>query len=557
MLPACAEDWGPGVNLLILGPLEVRVDDALVPLGGAKPRAMLAALLLHPGQVVSAGRLTDALWAGQPPPSAAANIKTYASQLRKALDSGQAASRLETRPPGYVFRVEPDELDLLTFETLAADGRSAMARGDVELAVRQLGQTLSLWRGEVCADITLGAELDVARSRLDEQRLAVTEDWLQARLHRGEHRELVPELRGLVTEHPLRERLWEYLMIALSSAGLQADALAAYTACRAVFVRELGLEPGPQLRDLQAAILANDTPGPGKPGGAAADKPRRAVTGRRELVVPRELPAAVPHFAGRAGELAVLTGLADQTNAGAGMVVISAIGGTAGVGKTALAVHWAHQVAGRFGDGQLYVNLRGFDPSGVPVTPAEAIRLFLDALGVPAGQVPASPEAQQGLYRSLLSGRRMLIVLDNARDADQVRPLLPATPATTSASTPRPSPATSRPWLSPESRVTASGRPRSSFISATATMSATSRLRRGTPGSRPWTSWTTCITPAPTRFAPGSARAHRRTGAQTCRQRYDRAGGADGSSAAMRPARPCRPRSADSTAAMATSAVAE
>jgi DNA-binding SARP family transcriptional activator/tetratricopeptide (TPR) repeat protein len=418
---------GADVELLILGPLEVRVEGVPLPLGGAKPRAMLAALLLHPNQVVSAGRLTDALWARRPPPSAAANIKTYASQLRKTLDSGPATSRLLTRRPGYLFRVEPGELDLLAFETLVAGGRSAMASGHVELAVGQLGEALSLWRGEVCADIALGPELDVARSRLDELRLAVTEDWLQARLRSGQTRELVPELRGLVAEHPLRERLWEYLMLALSSAGLQADALAAYTSCRAVFVRELGLEPGPQLRDLQAAILVNGTREPGKVGGATADGAKRSLTGRPEPVVPRELPAAVAHFAGRARELAVLTGLADQAGKQRpGTVVISAIGGTAGVGKTALAVHWAHQVAGRFPDGQLYVNLRGFDPSGSPVTPAEAVRRFLDALGVPAGQVPASPEAQQGLYRSLLTGRRMLIVLDNARDAGQVRPLLPA-----------------------------------------------------------------------------------------------------------------------------------
>ena len=249
------------MDLLILGPLEVRVDGVLVPLGGAKPRAMLAALLLHPGEVVSAGRLTGALWGDQPPPSAAANIKTYASQLRKALDGGPGGDRLVTRPPGYLFRIEPGELDLLEFQALAAGGRSALARGDAELAAGQLGQALSLWRGEVCADITLGPDLDVARSRLDEHRMAVTEDCVQARLDCGQHRELVPELRGLAAEHPLRERLWEYLMIALSQAGLQADALAAYTACRTVFVRELGLEPGPQLQKLQAAILANDTNG--------------------------------------------------------------------------------------------------------------------------------------------------------------------------------------------------------------------------------------------------------------------------------------------------------
>jgi DNA-binding SARP family transcriptional activator len=250
------------VNLLVLGPLEVRAKGVAVPLGGAKPRAMLAALLLHPNEVVSVDRLTNALWGDQPPPSAAANIKTYASQLRKAVDRVPDCSRLLTRSPGYLFRVEPGELDLLAFETLATTGRSALARGDFEMAASQLGEALSLWRGDVCADVALGPELDVARSSLDEHRMAVTEDCLEARLHCGEHRELVPELRGLVAVHPLRERLWEYLMLALSSAGRQADALAAYTACREAFVRELGLEPGPQLRNLQAAILANDTRGP-------------------------------------------------------------------------------------------------------------------------------------------------------------------------------------------------------------------------------------------------------------------------------------------------------
>lgn len=269
------------MNLLILGPLEVRVEGVPVPLGGAKPRAMLAALLLHPNEVVSVGRLTDALWGDQPPPSAAANLKTYASQLRKAVDGGPDGSRLLTRSPGYLFRVEPGELDLLTFESLAAAGRSALAGGDFEQAARQLGEALSLWRGDVCADIALGPELDVARSRLDEHRLAVTEDWLEARLRRGEYRELVPELRGLVATHPLRERLWEYLMLALSSAGRPADALAAYTACRAVFVRELGLEPGVQLRNLQAAILADDANGPDR--HAPALPPGDFRNGRQDL----------------------------------------------------------------------------------------------------------------------------------------------------------------------------------------------------------------------------------------------------------------------------------
>lgn len=280
------------MNLLILGPLEARVEGVLVPLGGAKPRAMLATLLLHPNEVVSVDRLTGALWGDQPPPSAAANIKTYASQLRKALDGGLADSRLLTRPPGYLFRVEPRELDLLAFGELAATGRSALACGDFRLAAQRLDEALSLWRGDVCADTALGWELDMARTRLDEHRLAVTEDWLEARLRCGEHRELVPELRALVAANPLRERLWEYLMAALGSAGRQADALAAYAACRTAFVRELGLEPGIKLRNMQAAILAGESSGPDLPpaavltGGPAVGEAGEPDPGPQDPVAP-------------------------------------------------------------------------------------------------------------------------------------------------------------------------------------------------------------------------------------------------------------------------------
>jgi DNA-binding SARP family transcriptional activator len=248
------------MKFLILGTLEVRADEALLSLGGAKPRAMLAALLLQPNEVVSAGRLTEALWGEDPPRSAAANLKTYASHLRKALDDGRREARLLTRLPGYLLRVEPGELDMQVFDALATSGQAALAGGDAVAAARQLGEALALWRGDLCADVELGMALYAVRSRLDERRMAVTEDLLQARLHRGEDRDLVPELRELVAAHPLRERLWGYLMLALSRAGRPADALAAYTACRGVLVQELGLEPGKEIQGLQEAILADDVP---------------------------------------------------------------------------------------------------------------------------------------------------------------------------------------------------------------------------------------------------------------------------------------------------------
>jgi tetratricopeptide (TPR) repeat protein len=253
-----------------------------------------------------------------------------------------------------------------------------------------------------------------------------TLEWrIEAGLHQGRHEQLIGELRRLTGEHPLRERFQGQLMLALARSGRQAEALAAYQDARRVLVEELGIEPGPELRRLHEQILAGDgalvtvPPGPAAAGGSA---PAAGV------VVPRQLPPAVRSFVGRQAELCLLDELAGQAG-GPGTVVISTIGGTAGVGKTALALQWAHQVAHRFPDGQLYVNMRGFDPSGTPGTPTEVIRRFLDALGVPPAQIPSAPEAQESLYRSLLADKRMLIVLDNARDEAQVRPLLPASPA--------------------------------------------------------------------------------------------------------------------------------
>src|SRR5215470_13466489 len=408
------------VEFGLLGPLLIRREAEEVPIPAARQRVVLAALLFKANQVVPLGELAGALWDEELPASARATVRNYVKRLRRALGDVDRL-RIATRGDGYLIGVAPGELDLDRFETLHGQaGKHARAGRWAEASVA-LHEALSLWRGQPLADVPSDVLARRELPRLAELRLQAAEDRFDADLHLGRHGDLVAELRQLTGAEPLRERLHELLMLALYRAGRQADALAAYRHARAILIDELGIEPGPGLRGLHQQMLAGD-PALAVPAGPAA-----AMSG---ALVPRQLPAALADFTGRAAELRALTAMLDQAGAGAaGTVVISAIGGTAGVGKTALALHWAHQAAGRFGDGQLYVNLRGYGPSGAPAEPAEAIRGFLDALGVPPGRIPASAEAQAGLYRSLLAGRKMLIVADNARDEAQVRPLLPASPA--------------------------------------------------------------------------------------------------------------------------------
>jgi DNA-binding SARP family transcriptional activator len=407
-----------GMEFCLLGPLAVRRGDTVLPLPAGKQRALLAALLLNANQVVPVEELAETLWGTAPPPSARVSVQNYVGRLRKAL-AEEGHSRICTRPRGYVINIAAGELDMTRFEGLLGAARQAARDGSWESAAAQACASLALWRGEALADVE--SDLLAAREapRLAELRLQALETRIDADLHLGRPGEVIGELRQLAGAHPLRERLHALLMLALYRDSRQAEALAVYRQARAVLTEELGTEPGPELRQLHQQILVAD-PALARTGPA----PRRVIA---DGPAPRQLPAAVAGFTGRAPELAALTGMLDDAGAGGpGAVVISAIGGTAGVGKTALALHWAHQVAARFPDGQLHVNLRGFDPSATPATSAEAIRGFLDALGVPPERIPARPEAQAGLYRSLLAYKRMLIVADNARDEQQVRPLLPA-----------------------------------------------------------------------------------------------------------------------------------
>jgi len=403
-----------GMDFCLLGPLTVRVDGVVVPIPKGKQRALLAALLLRAGRPMTADQLADLLWGQALPPSAAVTLQNYVRRLRQAFGSGR--DRIMTQPGGYLIRVRAGELDISAMEeALTATVRSAQAGAWADVFERAAA-ALAFWRGEALCDVELG-EMGLREiPRLTEMRFRARELRVEAGLHLGEHAELIAELQQLTVEAPLREHLHALLMHALYRCGRRAEALEAYQHARDVMVEELGSEPGPELQALHHQILDDDP-------ALVPTSPRAA------RAVPRGLPAPAGHFAGRAHELAALTRLLGQGDSGQHTtVVISAIGGTAGVGKTALALRWAHQVADRFPDGQLYVNLRGFDPALPPMPAAEAIRLALDALEVPAERIPASLDAQAGLYRSVLAGKKVLIVADNAADAAQVRPLLPGSP---------------------------------------------------------------------------------------------------------------------------------
>jgi DNA-binding SARP family transcriptional activator/Tfp pilus assembly protein PilF len=403
------------MRLRILGPLEVWDGTEWQSLGAPKWRALLAALVVRPGLGVSVQQLIDDVWADDPPRGAVNQVHGYVARVRRALGDTDGQI-LASRSPGYTLRLEDDDVDARRFEALTAQGLTAQRRGDSESAARLLAEALDLWRGPALGDVPPTLLVQAEADRLEERRLTALESRIDADLDLGRHADLVPELQAATAEHPLREHLWTHLMLALYRSGRQADALDAYQRLHQILDSEIGVEPDRQVRQLHERILSGDP--------ALDLSSARAAAPERSPVVPRQLPAAVRHFAGREPQIAELDDLAAQSWQ-AETTAIAVVTGTAGVGKTSTVVHWAHRVADQFTDGQLYVNLRGFSPSRRPMTPSEAIRGFLDALEVPLQRMPATIDAQAGLYRSLLAGRRMLVVLDNAHDVDQVRPLLP------------------------------------------------------------------------------------------------------------------------------------
>jgi DNA-binding SARP family transcriptional activator/Tfp pilus assembly protein PilF len=400
-----------GLEFRLLGTVEVWRDGAPVPVAAARQRDVLAALLLHANRVVTSSRLIELVWGDDPPATALNTLHTLVRRLRRLLAEVPSAAQrvLQTRPPGYRIEVAPDRLDLSRFEDLLRRGREALTRGETGRAARLLGDAVALWRGPALADVTAERLLRVEQPRLQEQYLQAVEQRIEAELQQGRHVEVVGELRGLVSEHPLRERLYGQLMTALFRCGQQGEALDAYQRLRRLLDDELGVEPEPALQQLHQALLRGDL-APGAARHAAAEAGVR----------PAQLPADAGAFTGRAAALEWL----DQRTPQAGAV---AIVGTAGVGKTALAVHWAHRARERFPDGQLHLDLRGH-ATMPPVRPIDALGQFLRALGVPPERVPTGLPEAVSLYRTLLVDRRLLVVLDNAAGADQVRPLLPGGP---------------------------------------------------------------------------------------------------------------------------------
>jgi DNA-binding SARP family transcriptional activator len=422
--PAVGESPGP-VRFGLLGPLLVTSETGRgMEIPAAKQRAILAALLLNVNATVSADRLAELLWAASPPPSAATAVRNYVMRLRRQI--GVAGARIVTRPEGYAVEVDdPRDFDVTEVARLHRAASIDARAGRWSRASEQLGAALALWRGDPLADIPPADLLQQEAARLSELRLQLTEARIDADLRLARHRDVVPELQRLTAEHPLREHLRAQLMIALYHAGRQAEALEMYRDTRVALIAELGVEPGSELRELHRYVLTGEAALVGPPMAAASpgDGPGSGAAGSQRA--PWHLPAAVPGFTGRLDQLAALSRLLCQPPAAAAIAVIS---GSPGVGKTALAVRWAHQAAGCFPDGQLYVDLRGYG-AGEPVSAADALAGLLRALGVAGPDIPDATADRAAAYRGLVAGQRILVVLDNACDSAQLRPLLPGSAA--------------------------------------------------------------------------------------------------------------------------------
>ncbi|MEU0912417.1 AfsR/SARP family transcriptional regulator [Streptomyces althioticus] len=425
-----AHGTGDPFAYAVLGPVRVSRHGERVDPGSPQQRAVLVALLLREGRRASVDELIDALWGCAPPRSAAQTIRTYVHRLRRVLGpvSPADASPLVSDDHGYALRASPDRLDLQTFRRRVAGAEAAADQGDHAAAVTGFRDALTLWHGEALAGIP-GEYAAAQRAALEAARLSAVEKRIRSEWELGRHGESTGELAGMVAAHPLDERYLEMLMLALSRSGRRAQALEAYREARAHLVSELGVEPGARLRRLHERILAAD-PALSAPAALPVKSGRsaREPGGTGPVApVPDGLPADPPSFIGRQHELATLDALLTEQETASGTAIV-VIAGMAGVGKTSLAVHWAHRTAHRFPDGRLHLDLRGFDPSGPAVSASDALGSLLQCLGVSPARLPADPAARTALWRTLLGGRRVLLLLDNARDAEQIRPLLPGGP---------------------------------------------------------------------------------------------------------------------------------
>jgi DNA-binding SARP family transcriptional activator len=389
------------VEFGLLGPLRVTVDGQEIWIRPGGQRTLLAALLLRANRVVSIEELVGRLWDTVPPAKAKAALHAQVARLRRALGTPDL---IQTVPTGYRIATQPGQLDLERFDALV---RLAAEAGDQAERSSRLADALALWRGEPLADVVCESLYRDVAPALTDRRVQALEQRIDADLQLGRYAETVSELRTLTAEHPLRERFWGQLMTALYRAGQQAEALDAYRTVRGILIDALGIEPGPDLRRVHALVLA-----------AEDDLPAHAGP-----VVPHQLPPAIAGFTGRAADLAELdTAFANDRSDRPPLIV--AVHGPGGAGKTTLALHWAHRVSGRFPGGQVYLDMRGYGP-GEPVDAAAALDVVLRAVGVPAARIPQSSSERAALWRTTLFDRRVLLLLDNVRDAGQVRPLLP------------------------------------------------------------------------------------------------------------------------------------
>jgi DNA-binding SARP family transcriptional activator len=406
----------------VLGPLTVSRRGVALPVPTKMLRRLLALLLAHAGSPVSADLLIEHLWAGQPPASARRTLSAYVSRLR-GLHLPDAS--VESGAGGYALRPLPGQLDAARFGHLAAQSREAGARGSADVAVALARDALGLWRGPAYDGLRDLEPVAAEASRLEQLRLSAFEYWASLLLDAGRADEALAGLQEMVTENPYRERLRAQHMLALYRVGRRAESLEAYRETYATFARELGVEPGPDIRGLHQDILA------GSPGLALGPRAAPAVrladgSGDGEPV-PAQLPRDLFGFVGRGADVRGLADILMTARRGTAGLVIAAITGMPGVGKTALATHVAHRVAGAFPDGQLYVNMHGHD-AAPPRRAASVLQAFLVALGEPAADLPADADDVAALYRSRLAGRRILLFLDNARDPADIRPLLPGAP---------------------------------------------------------------------------------------------------------------------------------
>jgi len=411
------------VEFRLLGPVEVWAAGGCLEMGPPQQRAVLAALAVDAGRPVFRGTLIDRIWSGRAPEGAASALYAHVNRIRRVLAAGAAGEepvRLARRSGGYRLEVDPEDVDLHRFRQLALAARDRQ-RPDDERA-RLLREALDLWRGEPLADLP-GEWPARMRHSWEEERLDAAVAWAQAELRMGRPDEVIGPVRELVAGQPLKERPIGVLIQALAAAGRGAEALECYAIARSRLREALGAEPGRELQSVHLAILKGERPAAPKgegpvPGSASRSAPLR---------VPAQLPSDVHGFTGRNDELDELDRLLIKEGDQSTAVVISAVAGTAGVGKTALAVRWAHRVRDAFPDGQLYVDLRGYGPDR-PIPAEKALARFLTNLGVAGPDIPLDVDDRAARYRTEINRRRMLVVLDNAASVEQIRPLLPGTP---------------------------------------------------------------------------------------------------------------------------------